>query len=65
MTKKTQERYEKILGFMEFGKEYNIQDFCQLLDLKESRTKEILAQMSDYIETVGGNKNRRYVRKNK
>ena len=49
---------------MEFGKEYNIQDFCQLLDLKESRTKEILAQMSDYIETVGGNKNRRYVRKN-
>ena len=65
VTKKTQERYEKILGFMEFGKEYNIQDFCQLLDLKESRTKEILAQMSDYIETVGGNKNRRYVRKNK
>lgn len=50
---------------MEFGKEYNIQDFCQLLDLKESRTKEILAQMSDYIETVGENKNRRYVRKNK
>lgn len=63
MTKKTQERYEKILGFMEFGKEYNIQDFCQLLGLKESRTKEILSQLTEYVETVGENKNRRYVRK--
>lgn len=48
---------------MEFGKEYNIQDFCQLLGLKESRTKEILSQLTEYVETVGENKNRRYVRK--
>ncbi len=63
VTKKTQERYEQIIDFMELDKEYTIQDFCQLLDLKESRTKEILSQLTEYVETVGGNKNRRYVKK--
>ncbi|MCD7835605.1 MAG: hypothetical protein LUG83_02905 [Lachnospiraceae bacterium] len=64
VTKKTQERYEQILNFMEPDKEYNIQDFCQLLGLKESRTKEILKQLDGYyIQAVGGNRNRKYVRK--
>lgn len=63
VTKKTQMQYDRILDFMEYGKEYSIQDFCQLLDLKESRTKELLKQLGYYIEPVGGNKNRRYVRK--
>ncbi len=63
VTKKTQEQYEKILEFMEVGREYHLQDFCQLLDLKESRTKELLKQLSEEIELIGENRNRRYVRK--
>lgn len=53
-------QYDKILGFMEEEKEYGIGDFCELLDLKESRTKDILKGLSDYIETVGSNRGRRY-----
>lgn len=60
VTKKTQMQYDKILGFMEEEKEYGIGDFCELLDLKESRTKDILKGLSDYIETVGSNRGRRY-----
>ena len=53
-------QYDKILRFMEDGKEYSIWDFCNLLGLKESRTKDILKGLSDYIESVGGNKDRKY-----
>ena len=60
VTKKTQMQYDKILGFMEDGKEYSIWDFCNLLGLKESRTKDILKGLSDYIESVGSNKDRKY-----
>ncbi len=63
ITKKTQMQYDKILAFMEEGKEYSIWDFCELLDLKESRTKVILKGLSDYIETVGNNRDRRYKKK--
>lgn len=63
MTKKTQMQYDKILTFMEEGKEYGIWDFCELLHLKESRTKVILQGLSDYIELVGGNRDRRYKKK--
>lgn len=42
VTKRTQMQHDKILEFMEDGKEYGIWDFCKLLDLKESRTKDIL-----------------------
>lgn len=56
-------QYEKVLEFMEYGKEYNIWDFCELLGLKESRTKDILKNLSDYIEIVGNNKDRRYLKK--
>ena len=63
VTKKTQMQYDKILGFMEEGKEYGIWDFCELLDLKESRTKVILRGLSDDIEMVGSNRDRRYKRK--
>lgn len=62
-TKRTQMQYDKILAFMETGKEYGIWDFCELLNLKESRTKVILQGLSDYIEVVGGNRDRRYKKK--
>lgn len=46
-------QYDKILEFMEEGKEYGIWDFCELLGLKESRTKDILKGLSDRIEMIG------------
>lgn len=63
VTKKTQMQYDKILGFMEEGKEYGIWDFCELLGLKESRTKDILKGLSDYIDIIGSNRDRRYKKK--
>lgn len=56
-------QYEKVLAFMEDGKEYGIRDFCELLELKESRTKVILQGLSDCIEVVGSNRDRRYKKK--
>ena len=63
VTKKTQMQYDKILEFMEEGKEYGIWDFCELLGLKESRTKDVLKGLADYIEIIGSNKDRRYRKK--
>ena len=39
---KTDKQQEKILNHMEENKEYRLQDFCDLLGLKETRTKEIM-----------------------
>ena len=44
ISKKTIQNYKKIFEFMEEGKEYTIQDFCNLLNLKSSRTKELLKE---------------------
>ena len=63
VTKKTQIQYDKILEFMEEGKEYGIWEFCELLGLKESRTKDILKGLSDRIEIIGSNRDRRYKEK--
>ena len=52
--------HKKILEFMEEGKEYTIQDFCNLLNLKPSRTKELLKALTQDIEQIGNNKNRKY-----
>jgi predicted HTH transcriptional regulator len=62
VTNKTQQQYVLILNYMEKDREYGIQDFCILLQLKESRTKDILKGLVDngIIETVGAKKDRRY-----
>ena len=59
---KTGKQQEKILNHMEENKEYRLQDFCDLLGLKETRTKEILKLLiSDgKISVIGKNKDRRY-----
>lgn len=49
VTKKKQMQYDKILVFMEEGKEYGIWDF--------------LKGLTDYIDIVGGNRDRRYKKK--
>ena len=48
---------------MEEGKEYGIWEFCELLGLKENRTKDILKGLSDRIEIIGSNRDRRYKKK--
>ena len=63
VTKKAQMQYDKILDYIGEDKEYSIQDFCQLLNLKESRIKDILKGLADYIEPIDSNRNRRYMRK--
>ena len=63
ITQKTQKHYDKILEFMKDGVEYTIWDFCELLELKESRIKVILKGLSDYIEPIGSNRDRRYKKK--
>ena len=60
VTKKIQKQYDQILNFMEIGNEYTMKEFCDLLGLKETRTKTLLKGLSDKIEAVGGNKDRRY-----
>ena len=48
---------------MEQGKEYGIQVFCNLLELKESRTNELLNGLlinENKIEIVGAKRDRRY-----
>ena len=45
---------------MEESKEYTIQDFCNLLNLKPSRKKELLKALTQDIEQIGNNKNRKY-----
>ncbi len=59
---KTGKQQEKILKHMEENKEYRLQDFCDLLGLKETRTKEILKPLiSDgKISVLAKNKDRRY-----
>ena len=53
---------EQILKYMEEGKEYRLQEFCELLGLKETRTKEILKPLisDEKISVIGKNKDRRY-----
>lgn len=51
-----------VLEYMEDGKEYRLQDFCDLLGLKETRTKAILKPLIAIgkIIAIGNNKDRRY-----
>lgn len=44
------------------GKEYRLQDFCDLLGVKETRTKEVLKPLisEGKIIVIGKNKDRRY-----
>ena len=62
VSKRTKIQNEKILEFMNGTEEYKLSEFCQLLNLKETRTKEILKGLIDSgeIETIGKNKTKRY-----
>jgi predicted HTH transcriptional regulator len=59
---KTSRQQELILKSMSREKEYRLQDFCDLLGRKETRTKEIIKPLIDEgkIVVTGKNKDRRY-----
>lgn len=62
---KTQLQQEQILSYMKQNSEYKLQDFCELLNLKESRIKSILKPLIEEgaIICVGANRDRRYLKK--
>ena len=53
---------QKILSFMQEGKEYRLADICEVLGLKETRTKVLLRSMivDGKVEAIGGNRDRKY-----
>ena len=59
---KSDKQQKVILKYMKTDKEYRLQDFCELLGLKETRTKEILKPLilDGKLLVIGKNKNRRY-----
>ena len=59
---KSDKQQMMILKYMETDKEYRLQDFCKLLELKESRTKEILKPLilDGKLLVIGKNKDRQY-----
>ncbi len=63
-TIKTLKQQDKIMKYMKIDTEYRLQDFCDLLVLKETRVKEIMKPLiaDGKIAVVGKNKDRRYKR---
>lgn len=61
-TIKTQVSMNKVLEYMSYDKEYVLSEICEVLGLKETRTKEILKYLinEDKVEALGGNRNRKY-----
>ncbi len=59
---KSDKQQKVILKYMKTDKEYRLQDFCELLGLKETRTKEILKPLilDGKLLVIGKNKDRRY-----
>jgi predicted transcriptional regulator len=62
---KTSIQQEQLLASMSAGREYHLRDFCDLLGLKETRTKEIIKSLIETgkIIVVGENRNRTYMLK--
>jgi len=59
---KSDKQQKMILKFMEDDKEYRLQDICNLLELKVTRTKESLKPLilDGKISVIGRNRDRRY-----
>ena len=47
---------------MQKGKEYRLAEICEVLGLKETRTKVLLRSMvaDGKVEAIGGNRDRKY-----
>lgn len=62
---KTEKQLETIVDFMEAGREYATREIAEVLGLKETRTRELIAILvsDNKIERLGGKRDRRYVKK--
>ena len=62
VTKKTQENYNAILGAMQPDVWYKAADFRNFVQVKESRVKELLAELVDLgkVESTGSTKGKKY-----
>jgi len=62
VSEKTQQQYDKIIKFMESGREYKASDFEILLDVKSSRVRKLLGELiaMEKIKKIGSNRGRRY-----
>lgn len=62
VTKRTQEKYKLILNMMESGKWYKASEFESVVDVKESRIKVLLNELTELglVESVGSTKGKRY-----
>ena len=62
VAKKTQEKYKAILNMMQSGKLYKASEFESIVDVKESRIKELLSDLTEQglIESVGSTKGKKY-----
>ena len=65
LRKKTEENLKAILDYMAQTTEYKTQEIADLLDVKISRARELMSLLVQQgkIEALGGNRNRRYVKK--
>ena len=61
-TAKSALQIQKVLSFMQKGKEYRLAEICEVLGLKETRTKVLLRSMvaDGKVEAIGGNRDRKY-----
>ena len=59
---KTEMQIQKILSFMQEKEEYRLADICEVVGLKETRTKILLRNMiaDGNVEAIGERKGRRY-----
>jgi DNA-binding IclR family transcriptional regulator len=62
VTKKTQEKYEAILKYMQPDKWYKASEFESVVGVKESRVKVLLKDMTEQglIECTGSTKGKKY-----
>jgi len=62
VTKKTQEKYDAILNFMQTGTWYKASEFETIVGVKESRIKVLLKDMTErgLMESVGSTKGKKY-----
>ena len=62
MTKNTQVQYEQILTFMKLDTWYKASDLVEVLDVKETRTKELLRALitDEKLVDDGATKGKRY-----
>jgi DNA-binding IclR family transcriptional regulator len=66
VTKKTQEKYDAILKYMQHDKWYKASEFESVVGVKESRVKVLLKDMTEQglIECTGSTKGKKYKKLN-